>query len=167
MAASHARHEMILDAGSPATDSDPASTRGGGIGAPTFVDDERLKQLRALNATDFDVTRLIRLCEELNDCYSRENFLAVAALTRIVIDHIPPIFGARNFSQIATSGNIGKSFVRSITHLQNSAKNIADRHLHQQIRKKEGLPNRTQVNFSSDLDVLLEEIVTRLSTEKA
>lgn len=35
--------------------------------------------------------------------------------------------------------------------------------LHQQIRKREVVPNRTQVNFSNDLDVLLGEIIRKLS----
>jgi hypothetical protein len=44
-------------------------------------------------------------------------------------------------------------------HLDKSLRKIADAHLHPQIRKKEILPNKTQVNFSNDLDVLLSEIV--------
>jgi hypothetical protein len=43
-------------------------------------------------------------------------------------------------------------------HLSNS-RDISDRTLHSQIRSKEALPNKTQVNFANDLDALLEEIV--------
>ncbi|MDX6289746.1 MAG: hypothetical protein QOH42_1545, partial [Blastocatellia bacterium] len=35
--------------------------------------------------------------------------------------------------------------------------------LHQQIRKREVIPSRTQVNFSNDLEVLLGEVIRRLS----
>jgi len=46
-----------------------------------------------------------------------------------------------------------------MAHLENSARRIADAHLHTQIRARETLPTATQVNFSNDLDVLLAEIV--------
>jgi len=46
-----------------------------------------------------------------------------------------------------------------MTHLDKSSRKIADAFLHTHIRNKEVLPNKTQVNFSRDLDVLLGEIV--------
>lgn len=51
-------------------------------------------------------------------------------------------------------------------HLEQSAKHISDRHLHQQIRAKEPSLNITQVDFSNDLDVLLSEIVALLDWPK-
>lgn len=44
-------------------------------------------------------------------------------------------------------------------HLDKSLRKIADSFLHTQIRKKETIPNATQVDFRRDLDVLLGEIV--------
>lgn len=49
-------------------------------------------------------------------------------------------------------------------HLQKSSRKIADSHLHIMIRKKEVLPNATQVDFKNDLDRLLGEIVRILKT---
>ena len=49
-------------------------------------------------------------------------------------------------------------------HLDTSSRKIANAHLHTQIRKKEILPNQTQVDFSNDIDVLLSEIVRILVT---
>ncbi len=46
-----------------------------------------------------------------------------------------------------------------MTNLENSSRKIADSYLHTRIRNKESLPNRTQVNFSNDMDVLLSEII--------
>jgi hypothetical protein len=43
--------------------------------------------------------------------------------------------------------------------LDKSSRKMADIYLHVQIRKKETLPNSTQVNYSSDLDLLLSEII--------
>ena len=65
----------------------------------------------------------------------------------------------RNFGEVANNYAATKSFRESMQHLENSARNIGDAHLHVQIRKRESLPTPTQVNFSNDLDVLLGEIV--------
>lgn len=46
-----------------------------------------------------------------------------------------------------------------MSRLENSSRKIADSYLHTKIRKKESLPNKTQVNFSNDIDVLLAEII--------
>jgi len=128
-----------------------------------FVDPTRLAELRNIQSTNFDLTRLIRYCEELNLNYQERCFLAVSMLGRAILDHVPPIFGCHRFSEVANNYNSGsKSFKQSMEHLENSLRKIADAHLHVQIRKSENLPNRIQVNFSSDLDVLLSEIVRLL-----
>jgi hypothetical protein len=80
-------------------------------------------------------------------------------LTRAIIDHVPPIFGAKTFNEVASNYSGTKSFKDSMLHLSNSARKIGDSHLHVQVRSRESLPNRTQVDFSRDLDVLLGEIV--------
>ncbi|MBA3611897.1 MAG: hypothetical protein H0W49_03080 [Nitrospirales bacterium] len=43
--------------------------------------------------------------------------------------------------------------------LDSSLRSIADSYLHVQVRSKEVLPTRIQVNFAQELDVLLQEIV--------
>lgn len=127
-----------------------------------YVDKSRIARLRQVRSPNFNLQRLIRLCEELNKCSAAGAFCASAALVRAVIDHIPPIFGARTFAEVANNVG-GKSNMASLLRLETSSRNIADSVLHQQIRKREVVPNRTQVNFSNDLDVLLAEIIRRLA----
>ena len=126
--------------------------------AECFVDLSRLDALRGIASPSFDLAKLIRFCEELNLCYASECFLAVAVLTRAILDHVPPILGFRTFNEVANN-YLGKSPKRSMQHLQESSRSIADSYLHMPIRKKESLPTRVQVNFRNDLDVLLGEIV--------
>lgn len=124
-----------------------------------FVDPTRLMELKVIHSEDFDLTKLIEYCEELNKVSTEECFLAIPMLGRAIIDHVPPIFGCKNFAEVANNYPGGsKSFKQSMEHLENSTRKIADSYLHVQIRKSEVLPNRTQVNFSADLDVLLSEI---------
>jgi|GEM_PF-1518905 len=143
------------------------SRRKGKASDPTalvFVDEARLADLRQLSPADFDLRKLIALCDELNLCYRSQCYFAVAALTRALLDHVPPVFSFDAFAKVANnySGG-GRSFSGSMRHLESSARHIADGHLHGRIRKKESLPTRTQVNFASDVDVLLAEIVRLLS----
>jgi hypothetical protein len=125
-----------------------------------FVDESRLEELKSIRNSNYDLTKLICLCEELNDNYSRDNYLSVGMIGRTILNHVPPIFGFKNFSQVANNHS-GQSFKKNMLHLNKSLKNIADSFLHQQIRDKETLPNATQVSFQQDMDRLLEEI-TRL-----
>ena len=147
----------------PTIDSVPAAqkvVKSTSASAAIYVHPRRIRQLRAITSLKFDLSRLVELCEELNECYASECSLAVAMLTRSIVDHVPPIFGYNDFSQVASNyGGSGRSFKDSMDHLDKSSRKIADAHLHVQIRAKEVLPTPTQVNFSNDLDVLLGEIV--------
>ncbi len=127
-----------------------------------MIDQGRLTELREIKSTAFDLTRLIRLCEELVTCYREGCFHAVAMLTRAILDHVPPIFGLRAFAEVANNYAGAKSFKDAMAHLEGAARKIADAHLHLPIRASEALPNGTQVNFGPDLDVLLAEIVRLL-----
>ena len=122
------------------------------------IADSRLDELRALGSTQFDFSKLIRLCEEINTSYSDGCYFATAMLIRSLLDHVPPIFGKKNFDEVANNYG-GKSFKGTMQHLHNASRNVADGHLHQQIRKSETLPTAQQVNCGQQLDALLEEIV--------
>ena len=123
-----------------------------------FVNPDRLEELRKINNDQFDFSRLLQLCNEINDNYSRGNYLSVAMIGRSIINHVPPLFGFDTFNQVANNyGN--RSFKGIMNHLNNTMRSIADSYLHDTIRQKENIPNSTQVNFSQDLDVLLSEIV--------
>jgi hypothetical protein len=124
----------------------------------SYVDQSRIAQLEGISSP-FDLSKLVALCKELNTCWRGSAVHAVAALVRSVIDHVPPIFSAKTFAEVANNSPGSRSFKDSMRHLEASARKIADAHLHTQIRKSEVLPTRTQVDFSRDLDVLLAEIV--------
>jgi hypothetical protein len=86
-------------------------------------------------------------------------------LTRGLLDHVPPIFGRTSFVEVANNYNGGgKSFKDAMQHLENAARNVADAHLHLPIRKSETLPVAQQVNFASQLDMLLSEIIRTIPT---
>lgn len=122
-----------------------------------YIDKKRLQAIKK-KSRKFDFSRLSKMLTELDQAFSIENYISVILLVRAILDHVPPIFNLNNFTEVAN--NYGtKSFKDSMSHLENSSRKIADSYLHTRIRSKESLPNKTQVNFSNDLDVLLAEIV--------
>ena len=131
-------------------------------GGPKYVNETRLQELRELQPRDFDLTRLIRLIEELDVAYDEGCYMSVAMLVRAIVDHVPPIFGKKSFTDVANDQRNPKSFREAMEHLQKSLRKVADLHLHVQVRSKEVLPNENQVDFRSPLDLLLAEIVRLL-----
>ncbi len=129
-----------------------------------YVDPTRISEIKKISNQNYDLTKLARLCEELNICFAGECYLSIAMLTRSILDHIPPIFGHSSFAEVANNYAAGKSFKQAMQNLEKSSRNISDYYLHSQIRKSESVPNATQINFSNELDFLLAEI-TRILRE--
>lgn len=122
-----------------------------------YIDKKRFQALKKKSGK-FDFSRLLQMFTELNHAFSVGSYISVILLTRAILDHVAPIFNLGVFTEVAN--NYGtKSFKDSMSYLENSSRKIADSYLHTKIRSKESLPNKTQVNFSNDLDVLLAEIV--------
>lgn len=141
-------------------ENDSVTIRNAAYKESYYVDLARIQELKHIQSTQFDLCRLIQLCEELNKSYGNENYLATAILVRSIIDHVPPIFGVSYFSQVANNYSAGtKSFREHMQNLENLFRKISDSFLHTHIRAKEVLPNRNQVNFSPSLDCLLSEII--------
>jgi len=125
-----------------------------------FVNPTRIDELKKIKSKKFDLIKLIQLCEELNNASSIKTLYSPTLLVRAIIDHIPPIFELKSFSEVANNYNNGtKSFKKSMLILDNSLRNIADNNIHSQARQKEVLPNQTQTDFTPELDLLLSEVI--------
>lgn len=132
--------------------------------ADNYVGEGRIKELANLPKDKFDTAKLVKLCEELNENYKWKNYFAVGALLRMVLDHIPPIFGKENFKQVANNYSWETSHKKRMLRLQRAARDIVDNLLHEQIKKVEVLPEKEQVDFRQELAVLLGEIITILKS---
>lgn len=134
----------------------------GVLSKAAYVDPTRILQLRGTKSDQWDLKRLVRLLEELNSAHEHELHMATAMLVRAVVDHVPPIFNAKNFSEVANNYPAPRSFSDQMRQLDTSLRKIADMHLHQPVRKAEALPLAPQVDFRGALDVLLSEVVRLL-----
>ncbi len=129
-----------------------------------YVAEKRISEIMSLESQKYDLTKLIALLREINIAYRNQMYLSIAMLARSVIDHVPPIFGYTKFNEVENNYNGTTSFKKSMQHLNKSLRNIADSHLHTTIRRSEVLPNFIQVDFRSDIDVLLSEVVRVIKT---
>ncbi len=134
---------------------------------PGYVDLARITQIERLRSQQWDFAKLGQLCRELNTAYQGDSHYATAMLVRAITDHVPPLFGQRSFAHVAANYSGTTSFKKSMEHLNQSLRNIADAILHEQIRRREALPSPQQVDFRQDLDRLLAEIVRIAHEEPA
>ena len=126
-----------------------------------FLDQQTLLHLKLLNSSKFDMAKLIRFCEELNDNYGRGNYLSCVLIIRAVMNHIPPIFGEQTFSQVVSQS--GRSLKSILERLEDGARPIADLHTHMLIRPKESLPTKHQVEpYKASFEILIQEMANRL-----
>jgi hypothetical protein len=123
-----------------------------------FVDPQIIEELRQVEGFKFDLSKVIRFCEELNSSFNANNYLASALLLRSLINHVPPIFGHNSFDQVVAQ--VSKSRKDLFKHLDEVARKVADLHTHDIIRAKERLPTKNQlVPFQASLEFLLGEIL--------
>lgn len=128
----------------------------------SYVHQDRISALIAINESAWDFRRLVELCRELNVVAANRCHLSTAMLLRTILNHVPPVLGCETFDQVAN--NYGgpkkdKSFKEIMQRLQGTIRKIADMHLHSPIRNREDVPTAIQVDFASELDVLLGEVI--------
>lgn len=129
-----------------------------------FLNIEVLCELKAIKDSRLDVSKLIKLCEELNDAYARANYISSALLIRTVLNHVPPVFGSTNFNDVV--GQSGRSAKAILKRLDDEARPIADLHTHILMREKENLPSKNQIEpYKAAFEVLIQEVVVKLSNK--
>jgi hypothetical protein len=134
---------------------------------PYYINYERITALRKIKSKNYDLRKLIKICEEINFCYENQHYYAVVMLSRVILDHIPLIFGHSTFKVFVSNYKFGtrSSFRENMEFLEGSARKIADNHVHSLIKEKEDLLTSTQINFSPALDMLLLEIINVLNKQ--
>lgn len=126
-----------------------------------FLNADLLLALKALPAPKLDVSKLVKMCEELNDSNARGNYIAAALLIRAVMNHVPPIFGAKSFKEVISQSS--RSVKAVLARLDDEARPIADLHNHMHIRKAEHVPSKNQIEpCKAPFEILIAEVIARL-----
>ncbi|HTA82726.1 MAG TPA: hypothetical protein VK783_07335, partial [Bacteroidia bacterium] len=98
-------------------------------GSHDYVFQDRLSELEGISNINFDLTKLIQLCRELNAVNEKGLFYSKAALVRAICDHIPPIFEFNSFENVAANYKADKntkSFKGAVKGLNDFFKHVAD-----------------------------------------
>ena len=106
----------------------------------SFIEKSVIDSLGRINSSAFDLSKVIRFCEEINGSFGAGYFLSTSLLIRALLNHIPPVFGHKTFSQVVSQSS--KSRKEMFRPLEEIARDIADLHTHDLIRHKESLPTR-------------------------
>ena len=128
----------------------------------SYVSAKRIEELSFIKNKNFDLSKLVRLLNELNDAGEKVNVFSVAMILRTIINHIPSIFNKKTFDEVLNNYSWTKSNRELMERLNSSMRKIADSYLHTLIRRKEIIPSPKQVDFRAELDVLLCEIISKL-----
>lgn len=98
-----------------------------------YIDDATLDELkRGLVAAGWRPERLFGLLDELNDNHTRGNVYACHMLLRAVLDHIPPLFGCKRFSEVANNRSWGATderYVKGLVTFRAQADDALHRHI--------------------------------------
>jgi hypothetical protein len=131
-----------------------------------FINKRHIIDLEEIPHMEFDATRLIKYCYEVNDNFRLGNYSSVIFLCRAILDHCPPIFGYPNFASL--SAQMPKSNVQKIiSRLDESLRQIAIHHIHKQIGPKEVLPVIEEIDFRNEINTLIGRIIERFSKLKS
>lgn len=128
----------------------------------TYVDEKIIGALRAKDGScAFDLTKLLKLIEELNEIHANERTYACLALTRMILDHVPPILGCKSFDEVASSYGWGKTDKSYMQNLARYRKN-GDDAMHRPASPHEDLLSMADVPSRAWINILLRECATKL-----
>lgn len=123
-----------------------------------------IDQLKSIDNSKFDLKKLITLCEELNIAYNYDCFSSIGVLTRMILDHIPPIFNSKTLIDAASNWTKDKkSFKQIVLNLEKINRKIYDIMLHSQISEKTRSITFEEVDSKNGLNLLISEIISLLS----
>ena len=124
-----------------------------------YFSPEKIQEIKWIKTKYFDLSKLIKIIEEINISYNNACYLSVSSLLRMLIDHIPPIFWFNSFQELVNNYKFTRSDKKNMQHLLWWLKNISDWNLHNHISKKEVLPKKQTIEFRADFDILLKNII--------
>ncbi|MEU3282432.1 hypothetical protein [Streptomyces antibioticus] len=134
-----------------------------------YVDLALLDDLQKAAAnTHWKVHKLIALCQGLNDAYKAGNPYVCAAMIRAVMDHIPPVFGHKDFKVVANQHTFMTQRTDKIHALKLvDFKDISDDGMHRQIGSSVPVLTMDNIPQPIRLNAMLQELLTILRKEAA
>lgn len=131
-----------------------------------FISITRIEAVKALaGKCQYDLSKLIALCKEINDNYVRRNYYSVALLLRTLLNHVPPAFsGKESFDQVLAELNGPKHKTKKeiLSRLHELQRKFADLVTHERLREFEPEITLQQVSFLPEIDYLLQEVTIEL-----
>jgi heat shock protein HspQ len=126
-----------------------------------FIDPGLVSKIRSIESSRFNLSKLVRFAEELNENYRRANYLSCALLIRAIVNHVPPLFGCSAFSQVVAGS--GRSVKAILNVLEEGARDIGDLHSHETVDRYSAPPTKNQIEpYKPSVEILFREIERRV-----
>lgn len=154
-------HRLVTESTSvpeaqPASDTQPST--------PVYIKEALIKELEDKNtSSQWDVTKLVQLARELNSNFALDHPYACHALIRAILDHTAPVFGQKNFEQVAsqplqTWTKTDKDYLRLLKDFKAQGHDA----LHRHIRKTPDLIDMHDVPSKTWLNAFLRLVIDAL-----
>jgi len=98
----------------------------------------------------------------MNENYASENVYTCHALLRMILDHVPPIFGQPNFGSVASRYRPRSSDKKYSENLENFRLQ-ADDAMHRQVRQREDILHFDDLPPRAWVKWLIDEVVATLA----
>ncbi len=128
-----------------------------------YIDEEIINKFASIT-TELDITKLVKICNELNFNWNHGNYFAVSALVRMLLHYIPPFFGdfktwrnvAENYKDKAESKKVSSfsDICKNLLSFIDTANIIA----HQKASHSDFVPNKTSTDKRDMVDTVLQKI---------
>ncbi|MFE2565947.1 hypothetical protein [Streptomyces mirabilis] len=130
---------------------------------PQYVNADLIAELEAKQRhTRLSPDKLLQLMRELNACFREGHAYACHALVRAIIDHVPPILGAKSFtaavSNYAWPSDADKKYAKRLLEFKNQADDV----MHRQIRTSRGVITMHDMPLSGYINGLLRVCIDQL-----
>jgi hypothetical protein len=143
------------------SDCAPAVPSGKPNGEEWVIHSRVLDKLDRVPTTSGDVEFLVRVCGEINFCFSQGHTLATLLVMRALLNYVPPIFGHQNFAQVAAHSP--KSVKKHLENLEEGLRSVADYQTHRVMKRGDCYPSPGQVEpFKLAFELLIEQVIQQL-----
>jgi len=130
--------------------------------ADTYVGGAVIETMRAASTSSrWNCGKLFQLIAELNDACERGNAYSAHAMLRAVLDHVPPLFGFRDFKEITANhrwSQTDKNYMKRLLDFKDQGHDVLHRQITTQadVLAMEDMPQRVAINR------LLQECTSKL-----
>ncbi|MGZ3140956.1 hypothetical protein ACVDFE_02910 [Lentzea chajnantorensis] len=129
---------------------------------PEYVSEDLIEQLERVNSQHWNLAKLVSMLRELNSAYAAGHQYSSLMLCRAVMDHVPPVFGCKAFSEVGSQISMPATDKRHLKLLGDN-RQVSDDALHRHISRHKDLVELHDVPQRQGINTLIRLVIDQLS----